>query len=496
MAPNNKLRAFIEEPRELPERRQVSERVNDFLEIYESFPEEKVITQASRCMDCGIPFCHAGCPLGNRIPDWNDLVYRQNWKEAYLQLIRTNNFPEFTGRICPAPCESACVLGLVEDPVTIEQIEKEIIEYAFKEGWVVPEIPTHRTGKRIAVIGSGPAGMACADQLNRAGHQVVVYERDNHPGGLLRYGIPDFKLEKEVVERRIHLMKAAGIFFKTGVDVGKDVPSSELDAYDATVLCVGATRPRDLPIPGRDLKGIHFAWDFLSQQNKQVSRETGYSVTGEYAIDAADKHVIVIGGGDTGSDCVGTSNRQKACSVTQFELMPIPSEERSANQPWPFYPMILRTSSSHEEGVERHWSIMTKRFEGSGDRIDSLVTVDVQVGKDHEGRMTIDEVPGTERTWPADLVLLAIGYTGPQKKGLLDDLGIELTDRGAIATNGNYATNQKGVFAAGDGRRGQSLVVWAISEGREAAHAVDAYLMGESALPVKGAGDLPRAVSM
>ena len=488
----DKYRAFLENPRELPKKRSVEERLEDSLEIYTEFPVEKVYTQASRCMDCGIPFCHSGCPLGNRIPDWNNLVYKKNWKEAYIQLRSTNNFPEFTGRICPAPCESACVLGLVEDPVTIEQIEKEIIEYAFKEGWVVPEVPEIRTGKRVAVIGSGPAGLACADQLNKAGHTVTVFERDESPGGLLRYGIPDFKLEKHVVERRVDLMKAEGVVFKTGVHVGVDVSYEELQDFDATVLCIGATKPRDLPIPGREFQGVHFAWDFLSQQNKRVSSEAVRNAQ----ISANGKDVIVIGGGDTGSDCVGTSNRQKAASVTQFELMPVPPDERPENQPWPYYPMILRSSTSHEEGVDRHWSIMTKRFEGNEDGLQSLVTVEVSVSTDANGRMKIEEVQGSEKTWPAQLVLLAIGYAGPEKNGLVDSLGVTLNERGAISTDDVYATNVPGIFAAGDGRRGQSLVVWAISEGREAAHSVDSYLMGTSSLPKKGSGDMPRRAPM
>lgn len=488
----DKYRAFLENPRELPKKRSVEERLGDSLEIYTEFPIEKVYTQASRCMDCGIPFCHSGCPLGNRIPDWNNLVYKKNWKEAYIQLRSTNNFPEFTGRICPAPCESACVLGLVEDPVTIEQIEKEIIEYAFREGWVVPEVPEVRTGKRVAVIGSGPAGLACADQLNKAGHTVTVFERDESPGGLLRYGIPDFKLEKHVVERRVDLMKAEGIVFKTGIHVGIDVSYEELQDFEATVLCIGATKPRDLPVPGRELEGIHFAWDFLSQQNKRVSSESVHNAQ----ITASGKDVIVIGGGDTGSDCVGTSNRQEAASVTQFELMPVPPNERPEKQPWPYYPMILRSSTSHEEGVDRHWSIMTKRFEGNEKGLQSLVTVDVSVSTDANGRMKIEEVHGSEKTWPAQLVLLAIGYAGPEKNGVVDALGVALNERGAIFTDDSYATNVPGIFAAGDGRRGQSLVVWAISEGREAARSVDSYLMGASSLPKKGPGDMPRRAPM
>ena len=489
----DKFRAFIENPRELPKKRSVEERLKDSREIYIPFPKEKVYAQASRCMDCGIPFCHSGCPLGNRIPDWNNLVYKQNWKEAYIQLISTNNFPEFTGRICPAPCESACVLGLVEDPVTIEQIEKEIIEYAFDAGWVVPEVPEIRSEKNVAVVGSGPAGLACADQLNKAGHIVTVFERDQHPGGLLRYGIPDFKLEKRVIERRVDLMKAEGVVFNTGVHVGIDVAFDELESFDAVVLCVGATKPRDLPLPGRELTGVHFAWDFLSQQNKRVSEE---QLGGLAPITAHGKNVIVIGGGDTGSDCVGTSNRQGAASVTQFELLPVPPEGRTDDQPWPYYPMILRTSTSHEEGVDRHWSIMTKEFVGEAGEVKSLITVEVNVSTDTDGRMNVEEVQGSEKEWPAELVLLAIGYSGPEKNGLLESLGVSSNERGAIATNESYETNVKGIFAAGDGRRGQSLVVWAISEGREAANAVDTYLEGTSTLPKKGVGDMPRKAPM
>ena len=441
-------------------------------------------------MDCGVPFCHAGCPLGNRIPNWNDLVYRRQWKEAYEQLAATNNFPEFTGRICPAPCEAACVLGIIDEPVTIEQIEKEIIERAFIEGWVMPPAPPERTGKHVAVVGSGPAGLACAEQLNRAGHRVTVLERDDRPGGLLQYGIPDFKLEKYVVRRRISLMEEAGIVFETGVHVGRNYDVSQLAEFDAVVLCIGATQPRDLPIPGRDLHGIHYAWDYLWQQNKRVAGEAFEHPAGD--IYAGGKNVIVIGGGDTGSDCVGTANRQGAASVLQFEVMPVPPEERPEHQPWPYYPMSLRTSSSHEEGVERHWSILTKAFHGRAGQVAALETVEVDIERDAGGRMQFIERPGTHREWPADLVVLAVGYTGPERGGLLESLGVALDARGAIATDDDYATNVPGVFAAGDGRRGQSLVVWAISEGREAARAVDRYLVGESVLPAKGAGDLPQ----
>lgn len=483
----DKTRGFLQYKRVLPQKRAVEERLKDSKEIYFPFPEEYLIQQSARCMDCGVPFCHAGCPLGNKIPEWNDLVFKERWKEAYYKLTSTNNFPEFTGRICPAPCETACVLGINDDPVTIEQIEKEIIEHAFDAGWVVPAAPEARTGKRVAVIGSGPAGLACAAQLNEAGHTVTVFERDDKPGGLLQYGIPDFKLEKSVVARRITLMEASGITFRTGVQVGEDVSVEELRDFDATVLCVGATKARDVGAPGRDLEGIHMAWDYLWQQNKRVAGES-FDVP---AIDAAGKNVIVIGGGDTGSDCVGTAKRQGAKSVVQFELLPTPPEDRPAHQPWPYYPMILRTSSSHEEGADRKWSVLTTNFKGEDGKLTHLTTVDVEMEKDTTGRTVLKEIEGTKRQWPADLAVLAVGYVGPEKNGLLDKLGVELTDRGNIETGDGYATSLPGVFAAGDGRRGQSLVVWAISEGREAAAAVDTYLMKSTSLPQKGTGDLP-----
>ena len=480
-------RGFLDHERELPARRPVASRLGDYHDVYDVFPLEKVTTQAARCMDCGIPFCQSGCPLGNIIPDWNDLVYRGRWREAYERLQLTNNFPEFTGRICPAPCESACVLGLIDEPVTIERIEQEIIEQAFRSGWVQPQPPAVRTGKTVAVVGSGPAGLAAADQLNRAGHTVTVYERDDRPGGLLRYGIPDFKLEKRIVQRRIELMEAEGIRFACGVHLGVDRPASVLDAFDAVVLCTGATEPRDLPIPGRALDGVHFAWDFLAQQNRRVA---GDAVT-ERPIRAEGKHVVVIGGGDTGSDCVGTANRHGAASVTQFELLPMPPETRLPHQPWPFHPGLLQTSSSHEEGGARHWKLLTKAFLGEAGRVTALRTVEVEARRDAAGRLSFDEREGTAATWPADLVLLAIGYAGPERAGLLADLGVAVDARGTIRTE-NYATNRPGVFAAGDARRGQSLVVWAISEGREAARAVDVFLVGETNLRAKGVGDLPR----
>jgi len=481
---------FIEFPRVAPPRRPVHERKQDYRDVYLRLPVHQVTEQAARCMDCGVPFCQSGCPLGNIIPDWNDLVYRGQWHEAYQRLRATNNFPEFTGRICPAPCESACVLGINERPVTIEQIEKEISERAWDEGWMVPNPPAVRTGRRVAVIGSGPAGLAAADQLNRVGHTVTVFERHDRIGGLLRYGIPDFKLEKHVVERRVALMEEEGVRFITNAEVGRNYPIEELDAFDAVVLCGGATKPRDLPIPGRDLDGIHFAWDYLWQQNK---RNAGDSLDDIPPIHAAGKHVVVIGGGDTGSDCIGTANRQGAASITQFEVMPTPPKTRPEDQPWPFMPLVLSTSTSHEEGAERKWSIMTKEFRGSDGRVQSLHTVRVRPVTDEDGRVRFEEQRGSEHEWPADLVLLAIGYLGPEREGLIEKLGIELDARGNVKTDENGMTSRPGYFAAGDMHRGQSLVVWAISEGRETARGVDAYLRrSEPVLPTKGEGDLPR----
>ncbi len=482
---------FLETTRELPPRRPVQERLHDYREVYEPFAEEKLKAQASRCMDCGVPFCQSGCPLGNIIPDWNDLVYRNRWREAFERLRATNNFPEFTGRICPAPCESACVLGIVEPPVTIERIEQEIIEHAYREGWVQARQPEERTGRRVAVVGSGPSGLACADQLNQAGHWVTVMERDDRMGGLLRYGIPDFKLEKWVLDRRLSVMQEEGIVFRPGSNVGVNVPVDELKGFDAVVLCGGSTRPRDLPVPGRDLAGVHFAWDFLWQQNKRVAGDRLNGAEMPH-IEAAGKHVIVIGGGDTGSDCVGTANRQGARSVTQFELLPTPPTSRPAHQPWPFMPMLLANTSSHEEGAARFWSVSTKAFIGDGERINALRTVQVQPGTGPDGCPRFDEVTGSEQDWPADLVLLAMGYLGPDPTGPIGELGVALDERGNVRTDADYMSTVPGVFAAGDMRRGQSLVVWAISEGREAAGGVDRYLMGKTLLPVKGDGDLPR----
>ncbi len=486
-----KITGFKEYDRELPGRRPVAERIQDFKEIYETFPKESLQKQAARCMDCGVPTCHAGCPLGNLIPDWNDFIYRDRWRDALDQLLLTNNFPEFTGRLCPAPCEEACVLAINEPPVTIEQIEKEIIEHAFEQGWIIPEPPSRRTDKSVAIIGSGPAGLACAQQLNRAGHSVTVYERADRIGGLLRYGIPDFKMEKWVLDRRLDLMQQEGIRFEAGVNVGVDLTPQDLDAFDAVVICIGATVPRDLAITGRELKGVHFAMDFLTRQNCLTA---GDAPAGDepFPINADGRHVIVIGGGDTGSDCIGTSIRQRAKSVTNFELFPKPTADRPVNQPWPFWPAKLRTSSSHEEGCHRQWGISTCEFIGNGDRIVKLTTVDIEWVTSGDGNTKMREVPGSAREWPADLVLLAMGFTGPGSNSIINSYGLKLDDRGNIQTDANYMTDKPGVFAAGDANRGQSLIVWAISEGREAARCVDNFLMGSSVLPTKGGMDLPR----
>ncbi|WP_258097729.1 glutamate synthase subunit beta [Marinoscillum pacificum] len=476
---------FLNYKRELPKSRDPKTRVEDYQEIYEPFSEDKKNEQAARCMDCGIPFCHSGCPLGNQIPDFNDAVYNKDWESAYSILNSTNNFPEFTGRICPAPCEGSCVLGINKDPVAIELIEKSIIEKAFELGLVKPEPPKHRTGKSVAVVGSGPAGLAAASQLNKAGHNVTVFERADKVGGLLRYGIPDFKLEKWTIDRRLEVLEAEGVVFKTNANVGGNISVDELKSnFDAILLCGGSTVPRDLPIPGRDLDGIYFAMDFLSQQNKRVSGNSDvmFNHKGEpLGLDlfATDKNVVVIGGGDTGSDCVGTSNRHKAKSITQIELLSKPSQSRTKTNPWPEWPMTLKTSSSHEEGCERDWAVLTKEFVGKNGKLTGLKIVDIKWGENG-----MEEIRGTDRIIPCDLALLAAGFVHPQKEGMIEQLELELDGRGNVVTN-NYATNQKAVFSAGDMRRGQSLVVWAISEGREAAKAVDEFLMGSSTLPSK-----------
>jgi len=465
---------FMEHTREMPRRRPVAERVNDWFEIYLDFPEEKIRSQGARCMDCGVPFCHTGCPLTNIIPDWNDLVYRGRWREAIRVLHSTNNFPEFTGRICPAPCEAACVLGINEPAVTIKQIEKTIIDYAFQQGWIHPEPPPALSGKRVAVVGSGPAGLAAAQQLARAGHWVTVFEKNDRIGGLLRYGIPNFKMEKHLIDRRLEQMTAEGVEFRPNSHVGGNVPVEDLrKEFDAILLSGGAEWPRDLNVPGRELKGIHFAMDYLPQQNKVCEGDT---VAGQ--ILATGKRAVIIGGGDTGADCLGTVHRQKAISVHQFELLPMPPKERSPLTPWPLWPMQLRIEGAHEEGGLREWSIATTKFTGD-ENAHVKHLHGVRVGPPPK----FEPVPGTEFTMDADLVLLAMGFLGPVRNGMIDQLGVKLDARGNVLADENYMSSVPGVFTAGDMRRGQSLVVWAIAEGRKAARGVDQYLMGETTLP-------------
>jgi glutamate synthase (NADPH/NADH) small chain len=477
---------FLEFTRELPGKKPVEDRLNDYNEFIERYSEEKLNQQSARCMNCGVPFCHSGCPLGNVIPEFNDAVYRKSWQEAYDILTSTNNFPEFTGRICPAPCESACVLGINQPAITIEEIEKHIIEIAFDKGFVKPRKPHVRTGKKVAVIGSGPAGLAAAAQLNYAGHSVTVFERDDAPGGLLRYGIPDFKLEKWVIDRRIKLMEEEGVTFRCHANVGVNVRINDLlREYHAIVLAGGSTVPRDLKIPGRELNGVYYAMQFLKQQNK---RNAGLDPLANANIEsnifsenllAANKNVVVIGGGDTGSDCVGTSNRHKAKSVTQFELLPKPPEGRNEFMPWPSFPMILKTSSSHEEGANRHWAIATKEFIGDKKgNLKALKVIDLEWKVTEDGKPAqFVEKPGSERELPCELALLAMGFVHPQHEGLLSELGVDLDSRGNVrATEKEYKTSINKVFVAGDMRRGQSLVVWAISEGRECARKVDEFL--------------------
>lgn len=484
-----KLKGFIEYDRKTEDTIEVPERVNHYKEFTKELSNEELQKQGARCMDCGIPFCHSGCPLGNLIPDFNQAVYKNDWQKALKILHSTNNFPEFTGRLCPAPCESSCVLGINEPPVSIELIEKYIPERAFEEGWITPQPPKSRTGKTVAVIGSGPAGLAAAQQLNRAGHLVTVFERDKKPGGLLRYGIPDFKMEKHIIDRRLDIMEKEGILFKNETEVGVNYDVEQLKEFDAVVLCGGATQRRSLPIPGADAKGVVQAMDFLKRNNEVVDglKEPTPELSAE------GKNVIVIGGGDTGSDCVGTSNRHGAASVTNFEIMPMPSKDRTEENPWPYWPFTLKTTSSHEEGVNRNWSISTQEFiKDKEGNLKALKTIAIEWVKGENGKPQLREVPGSEKEWPCELALLALGFTGPEKT-LAEKLGLEEDSRTNIKAGNNYQTNIRNIFAAGDMRRGQSLIVWAISEGREAAYHVDKFLMGSSKLPTKGPGDLPAA---
>jgi glutamate synthase (NADPH/NADH) small chain len=474
-------KGFLRTPRELPVRRPVGLRLRDWHEVYEPFAAGRLELQAGRCMDCGIPFCHNGCPLGNLIPEWNDLVWRHDWEEAADRLHATNNFPEFTGRLCPAPCEAACVLGINADPVTIKQVEVEIIDRAFAEGWVVPLPPATRTGRTVAVIGSGPAGLAAAQQLTRAGHAVTVFERDEAPGGLLRFGIPEFKMEKRHLDRRLDQMRTEGTEFRCGVQAGLDITAAELRAtFDAVVLAGGARVPRDLPLPGRELDGIYQAMTYLPPSNRAVAAD-GPVAPADPVISARGRNVVIIGGGDTGADCLGTSHRQGAASVTQLEILPRPPQARPGHQPWPTYPMIYRVSSAHEEGGERTYAVSTLEFLADDDgRVRALLLADAN---------GFDPVPGTERELRCDMILLAMGFTGAERPGLLTDLGVEFDQRGNVARDASYATSVPGVFAAGDMGRGQSLIVWAIAEGRSAAAAVDRYLSADS----EGA-DLPAPI--
>lgn len=473
---------FMEFPREGYPERPISKRIHDYKEIYTQFPVESLKRQGARCMDCGIPFCHQGCPLGNLIPDWNDLVYKDRWRDAIDRLHATNNFPEFTGRLCPAPCEGACVLGINKPAVTIKYIEFNIIDHAFKEGWVVPQPPKKKTGKKVAVIGSGPSGLACAQQLARVGHDVTVMERDDRIGGLLRYGIPDFKMEKFRIDLRIKQMEAEGVTFKTGMNVGKTISMAQLKKdFDAIAICTGATAPRDLPIPGRELSGIHFAMEYLSQQNRV---NAGAQVPNQ--ILATGKKVIILGGGDTGADCLGTAHRQGATEIHQIELLPRPPDARAEDNPWPQWPVIYRTSSAHDEGGIREYSILTKKFSGENGQVKKLHAIKLEWTKPATpgGRPEFKEIPGSEFTIDADLVFLALGFVGPEKYGPIEELKLEQDARGNIKTDAAKLSSEKGVFAAGDARRGQSLIVWAIAEGRECAKSIDKFLMGETELTI------------
>jgi glutamate synthase (NADPH/NADH) small chain len=478
-----KINGFLEIKREDSELRPTAERTKDYKDVHIPRKDAKSKEQAARCMDCGTPFCHWGCPIGNFIPEWNDFMFNNQWEKAYELLSATNNFPEITGRICPALCEHSCVLSINDEAITIRENELAIIEHAFKSGYIKANQNIIRTGKRIAVVGSGPAGLAAADQLNKAGHNVTVFERDKKIGGILRYGIPDFKLEKDIIDRRLDLMKKESIKFKGNTFVGIDITAGELvKDFNAICLACGSRVPRDLEIQGRELKGIHFAMDFLIQSNKRV---WGERIVGEELIDAKDKEVIIIGGGDTGADCVGVAKRQGAKCVTQIEILEKPSECRTEEDPWPYYPSLLKNSSSHEEGCERHWSILTKRFIGKERKVQKLQCAKVEFGRSNEKSCPVmKEIQGSEFEIKADLVILAVGFIHPEHKGLVQDLNLELTERGNIKTDENFMTSEKGIFTAGDMHRGQSLIVWAISEGRKAAHHIDKYLMGKSNLPV------------
>jgi glutamate synthase (NADPH/NADH) small chain len=472
---------FIEIARKKQPTRPVEERIRDWREVYLPYPAGELQKQGARCMDCGIPFCHQGCPLGNLIPDWNDLVYHDRWEVASDRLHLTNNFPEFTGRLCPAPCEGSCVLGINSDPVTIKAIEVAIIDRAFDEGWVKPQAPQTRTGKSVAVVGSGPAGLAAADQLNRAGHSVTVFEKSSRIGGLLRYGIPEFKMEKRLLNRRLAIMEAEGVVLRAGVNVGTDISAERFRAgFDAVLLAAGAGAPRDLPVPGRELKGVHFAMEYLTLQNMRCE---GDVITDDEFISAHDRDVVIIGGGDTGADCLGTVHRQGARSVHQFELLPMPPSQRALDNPWPQWPNVFRVSTAHEEGGERVYAVSTQGFIGDeSGRVKTLKAVHVEMVK-KDGRVQFVNVPGTEFEIPVSLVLLAMGFVGPEQGPLVNDLGIRLTERGNVWRDQRWMTSVPGVFTAGDMQRGQSLIVWAIAEGRSAARGIDQYLMGESKLP-------------
>jgi glutamate synthase (NADPH/NADH) small chain len=475
------IKGFLKVKRQPGNYRPVCERVKDFSEVNLLRPELQSQEQSSRCMDCGTPFCHSGCPLGNYIPEWNDLVFHGHWEKAFSLLSATNNLPEITGRICPAPCEYACVLGINDDPVTIRENELAIIEHVFSQGLIKPRLPRRRTGKRIAVVGSGPAGLACADQLNSAGHRVVVFERDDAIGGILRYGIPEFKLEKKIIQRRVRILEQEGVKFKTKINIGIDYQAKQLvKEFDAVCIACGSRTPRDLNIPGRDLSGINFAMDYLIQSNRRVE---GQQIPAEELIDAQGKRVVVIGGGDTGADCLGVAHRQGATCVMQIEIMPKPQACRTQDFPWPKYPLLLKSSTSHEEGGNRDWSVLTKKFIGAGSKLSKLACMRVEFKKDPEGCFRMQEVSGSDFEIEADLVILALGFLHPEKEGLIQELGLDLDQRGNVKTDEKFMTSKKNVFACGDMRRGQSLIVWAIAEGRRAACKIDKYLMGQSILP-------------